>query len=191
MLGEDVERSRFCHLIGPEKLSTVNSLPVNCASNEEHQQILSLMERQIHELRAQDKNDACVQAKRTHCSCTYETTVVCGQHSCDKMKEPGPHISLTSHSEVDNKACQGDYPGNISLDETDDVPERKSSDEISNWNTCNGFLRPRIFCLQHALEIEDLLRCKGGVRVLIICHSGVNSCTDSINIYVTFIIIFF
>ncbi|CAL9204061.1 unnamed protein product [Musa hybrid cultivar] len=171
MIGEDVERSRFCHLIGPEKLSTGNSLPVNCASNEEHQQILSLMERQIHELRAQDKNDGCVQAKRTHCSCTYETTVVCGQHSCDKMKEPGPHISLTSHSEVDNKACQGDYPGNISLDETDDVPERKSSDEISNWNTCNGFLRPRIFCLQHALEIEDLLRCKGGVRVLIICHS--------------------
>ncbi|THU54985.1 hypothetical protein C4D60_Mb11t01810 [Musa balbisiana] len=68
MIGGDVERSRFCHLIGPEKLSTVNSLPVNCASNEEDQQILSLMERQIHELRAQDKNDACVQAKRTHCN---------------------------------------------------------------------------------------------------------------------------
>lgn len=35
----------------------------------------------------------------------------------------------------------------------------------------HGFCRPRIFCLQHALEIEELLQCKGGANVLIICHS--------------------
>ncbi|KAJ8623706.1 hypothetical protein MRB53_032236 [Persea americana] len=39
------------------------------------------------------------------------------------------------------------------------------------WNTSNVFLRPRIFCLEHALEIEELLHCRGGANVLIICHS--------------------
>ncbi|KAI3917095.1 hypothetical protein MKX01_003544 [Papaver californicum] len=36
----------------------------------------------------------------------------------------------------------------------------------------NGFLRPRIFCLEHGLEIEELLQSKGGADVLIICHSA-------------------
>nr|CAD1835978.1 unnamed protein product [Ananas comosus var. bracteatus] len=44
-------------------------------------------------------------------------------------------------------------------------------DEVTKWNTHNGFLRPRIFCLQHALEIEELLQSKGSAHVLIICHS--------------------
>lgn len=38
------------------------------------------------------------------------------------------------------------------------------------WDT-SGFLRPRIFCLEHAIQIEKLLRVKGGARMLIICHS--------------------
>ncbi|KAG9441863.1 hypothetical protein H6P81_017717 [Aristolochia fimbriata] len=39
------------------------------------------------------------------------------------------------------------------------------------WNTNNRILRPRIFCLEHALEIEKLLESKGGANILIICHS--------------------
>ncbi|PON32072.1 TFIIH C1-like domain containing protein [Parasponia andersonii] len=38
-------------------------------------------------------------------------------------------------------------------------------------NTCNKFLRPRSFCLEHAVEIVDMLQCKGGAKVLVICHS--------------------
>ncbi|GAB4836436.1 hypothetical protein Ancab_001348 [Ancistrocladus abbreviatus] len=39
------------------------------------------------------------------------------------------------------------------------------------WSTCDGFLRPRIFCLEHAVQIEELLRLKGGANMLVICHS--------------------
>ncbi|XP_068646240.1 lysine-specific demethylase ELF6-like [Aristolochia californica] len=39
------------------------------------------------------------------------------------------------------------------------------------WNTTSRILRPRIFCLEHALEIEKLLESKGGAKFLIICHS--------------------
>lgn len=39
------------------------------------------------------------------------------------------------------------------------------------WNTFSKFLRPRSFCLQHAVEIVELLQKKGGANVLVICHS--------------------
>ncbi|CAK7325444.1 unnamed protein product [Dovyalis caffra] len=39
------------------------------------------------------------------------------------------------------------------------------------WNTSHKFLRPRIFCLEHGVQIEELLRSKGGANMLIICHS--------------------
>ncbi|KAF5770681.1 putative [histone H3]-dimethyl-L-lysine(36) demethylase [Helianthus annuus] len=39
------------------------------------------------------------------------------------------------------------------------------------WNMSNGYLRPRIFCLEHASKIEELLDSTGGAKLLIICHS--------------------
>ncbi|KAF2295707.1 hypothetical protein GH714_033666 [Hevea brasiliensis] len=39
------------------------------------------------------------------------------------------------------------------------------------WNNSSKFLRPRIFCLEHAVQIEELLQSKGGANMLIICHS--------------------
>nr|GMD32108.1 probable lysine-specific demethylase ELF6 [Ipomoea batatas] len=33
------------------------------------------------------------------------------------------------------------------------------------------FLRPHVFCLEHAIQTEELLRSRGGAKVLIICHS--------------------
>ncbi|KAI3793456.1 hypothetical protein L1987_36075 [Smallanthus sonchifolius] len=39
------------------------------------------------------------------------------------------------------------------------------------WNMSNGYLRPRIFCLEHASKIEELLDSLGGAKLLIICHS--------------------
>jgi hypothetical protein len=53
-----------------------------------------------------------------------------------------------------------------------DVQTVEGCDGTINWNTSSTFARPRIFCLQHALEIEELLESKGGVHALIICHSG-------------------
>lgn len=42
---------------------------------------------------------------------------------------------------------------------------------INGWNTSTGYLRPRIFCLEHATQTEDLLHSKGGAKVFVICHS--------------------
>ncbi|KAK9046800.1 hypothetical protein V6N11_052677 [Hibiscus sabdariffa] len=39
------------------------------------------------------------------------------------------------------------------------------------WNTCNKYLRPRIFCLEHAAQVDELLQSKGGAKMLVICHS--------------------
>ncbi|GMI83386.1 hypothetical protein HRI_002007900 [Hibiscus trionum] len=39
------------------------------------------------------------------------------------------------------------------------------------WNTCNKYLRPRIFCLEHAAKVDELLQSKGGAKMLVICHS--------------------
>ncbi|KAL8093246.1 lysine-specific demethylase ELF6 isoform X2 [Apium graveolens] len=33
------------------------------------------------------------------------------------------------------------------------------------------YLRPRIFCLEHAIQVEELLSGKGGADLLVICHS--------------------
>ncbi|XP_022863645.1 probable lysine-specific demethylase ELF6 [Olea europaea var. sylvestris] len=41
----------------------------------------------------------------------------------------------------------------------------------TGWNISGGFEKPRMFCLEHAIEIEGLLSTKGGANVLVICHS--------------------
>ncbi|KAK9061268.1 hypothetical protein SSX86_018448 [Deinandra increscens subsp. villosa] len=49
--------------------------------------------------------------------------------------------------------------------------ETKLVNVDEGWNTSNGYLRPRIFCLEHASKIEELLDSMGGAKLLIICHS--------------------
>ncbi|KAI5399798.1 hypothetical protein KIW84_064938 [Lathyrus oleraceus] len=39
------------------------------------------------------------------------------------------------------------------------------------WNTSSKFMKPRIFCLEHAVQIVEMLQSKGGANVLITCHS--------------------
>ncbi|KAL3520728.1 hypothetical protein ACH5RR_018877 [Cinchona calisaya] len=39
------------------------------------------------------------------------------------------------------------------------------------WNLSTGYLRPQLFCLEHAIETVELLRPEGGANVLGICHS--------------------
>lgn len=54
-------------------------------------------------------------------------------------------------------------------------PENLPISLITKFNieqsTSCGFLRPRVFCLEHAVQIEELLRPKGGADMLVICHS--------------------
>ncbi|KAK4750238.1 hypothetical protein SAY87_027687 [Trapa incisa] len=39
------------------------------------------------------------------------------------------------------------------------------------WDTSSRYRRPRIFCLEHAIEVQDLLQSSGGANLLVICHS--------------------
>lgn len=92
-------------------------------------------------------------------SCRSEYTL----NSCsnkEKTDNTVPRVSLGA--EVSKQTGRGDI----------DVQAVESCDGTINWNTNSTFTRPRIFCLQHALEIEELLEGKGGVHALIICHSG-------------------
>lgn len=41
----------------------------------------------------------------------------------------------------------------------------------SLWKPCKGFMRPHVFCLEHALEVEEQLRAMGGAHLLILCHA--------------------
>lgn len=40
------------------------------------------------------------------------------------------------------------------------------------WNLSIRSLRPRVFCLEHAIQTVDLLCSRGGANVLGLCHSG-------------------
>ncbi|XP_056696344.1 lysine-specific demethylase ELF6 isoform X2 [Spinacia oleracea] len=46
----------------------------------------------------------------------------------------------------------------------------RDTNNDGTWDT-SRFLRPRIFCLEHAVQIEELLRPRGGANMLVICHS--------------------
>ncbi|OEL38975.1 Lysine-specific demethylase SE14 [Dichanthelium oligosanthes] len=91
-------------------------------------------------------------------SCRSENTL----HSCSKRGKSDNTIPKDSLGpEVSKQTVRGDI----------DAQAVESCDGTINWNTSSTFARPRIFCLQHALEIEELLEGKGGVHALIICHS--------------------
>ncbi|XP_017247322.1 lysine-specific demethylase ELF6 [Daucus carota subsp. sativus] len=52
------------------------------------------------------------------------------------------------------------------------VEEISLSSSIDNFSHGpNTYFRPRIFCLEHAIQVEELLSGKGGADVLVICHS--------------------
>ncbi|XP_019428053.1 PREDICTED: probable lysine-specific demethylase ELF6 isoform X2 [Lupinus angustifolius] len=71
------------------------------------------------------------------------------------VQDSSPNSTASLHSSVSTKESS-----NLSL---------KAFDK--HWNASSKFLRPRIFCLEHAVQIVNMLQCKGGANVLIICHS--------------------
>ncbi|KAF2318507.1 hypothetical protein GH714_008418 [Hevea brasiliensis] len=71
-------------------------------------------------------------------------------------------------------ACDGSIRGSVP-DDLHPVPDLslplKDLQMPGGWNNSSKFLRPRIFCLEHGVQIEELLQSKGGANMLIICHS--------------------
>lgn len=110
-------------------------------------------------LRKNEPNGTVLQHSNISHSCRSETTLQsCNDREKSEIKIPDDSLG----PEVSEKT--GKYDS--------DAQTADSSDGTNNWNTSCTFARPRIFCLQHALEIEKLLEGKGGVHALIICHSG-------------------
>ncbi|KAL3650010.1 hypothetical protein CASFOL_006413 [Castilleja foliolosa] len=59
-------------------------------------------------------------------------------------------------------------------DHSSSLKYKAASSKVKNAKECdfsNVSLKPRVFCLEHAIEIEKLLSLKGGVNALVICHS--------------------
>ncbi|KAL2949273.1 hypothetical protein AAZX31_20G168000 [Glycine max] len=82
---------------------------------------------------------------------------------------------LVQVSSPDSTACvNSSISRDLSVSELSSVkelPDQSLNKCNKCWNTSSKFLRPRIFCLEHAVQISEMLQSKGGANVLIICHS--------------------
>uniref|UniRef100_A0A2P2JMH8 Lysine-specific demethylase ELF6 n=2 Tax=Rhizophora mucronata TaxID=61149 RepID=A0A2P2JMH8_RHIMU len=88
------------------------------------------------------------------------------------------HIVVEETSGVKRSVNSAEPVGNVKASVSDDLPNvpdhsfpPRNLPVTKGWNTSSKFLRPRIFCLEHAIQIEELLQSKGGANLLIICHS--------------------
>ncbi|XP_068639777.1 lysine-specific demethylase ELF6-like isoform X1 [Aristolochia californica] len=75
-------------------------------------------------------------------------------------------IDICSHSFSGSEACLRGTEGCLKP-----LRNNRFKKVRKPWNTSSRILKPRIFCLEHALEVEKLLDSKGGANILIICHS--------------------
>ncbi|KAL2601543.1 hypothetical protein AAZX31_10G198000 [Glycine max] len=86
-----------------------------------------------------------------------------------------PDNHLVQVSSPDSTACvHSSISRDLSVSELSSVkelPDQSLNKCNKCWNTSSKFLRPRIFCLEHAVQIFEMLQSKGGANVLIICHS--------------------
>ncbi|KAF5742549.1 hypothetical protein HS088_TW09G00599 [Tripterygium wilfordii] len=78
------------------------------------------------------------------------------------VQRPGGSKFDGGHSSEDNDSSVKDSF-------SEDLPKMLKFNK--GWNTSDKFLRPRIFCLEHAVQTDDLLQTKGGANMLVICHS--------------------
>nr|XP_029119785.1 lysine-specific demethylase SE14 isoform X2 [Elaeis guineensis] len=140
----------------------------NSANDMEYLHMFSPMEHLVGEQNLQSENTVCAPGKESVCQHSNEL------HSFDKEKEYDGTVHMKTDAIFQNDLCCSNPSSAKPLNKTERLlgtTVARCCHENTKWNTSNGFLRSRIFCLQHALEIEELLRCKGGAHVLIICHS--------------------
>ncbi|XP_020248406.1 lysine-specific demethylase SE14-like isoform X1 [Asparagus officinalis] len=105
-------------------------------------------------------------------SCNISTVQENPDSSCKVSPEQSNHVFfLESMGAKDGFNLLNESGPLSEIHSPHGVPLERSTDEHTKWTSSNEFSRPRIFCLQHAIEVERLLRDKGGAHVLIICHS--------------------
>lgn len=100
-------------------------------------------------------------------------------HAVDRIQRNGVH-SL-NHDEVPlyaqpSESAVSPHEGQTSqshhLSHTDNAAPTSKVDLEEECDVSRGLVRPQIFCLEHAIQTEELLHSKGGANVLVICHSG-------------------
>ncbi|XP_060185540.1 probable lysine-specific demethylase SE14 [Lycium barbarum] len=96
----------------------------------------------------------------------------------DRIERNGVHF--LNHDEVSlsaqpSKSAVSPHEGQTSqshhLSHTNNAALTSKVDLEKECDVSRGFVRPRIFCLEHAIQTEELLHTKGGANVLVICHS--------------------
>ncbi|XP_008775348.2 lysine-specific demethylase SE14 [Phoenix dactylifera] len=146
--------------------SGTSSLPNNSANDMEYLHMFSSME--VGEQNPQSENTVCAPRKDPECQHSNRL------RSFDEENEYDGTVHTTANAIFQNDLCSSKFSSAKPLNKTDRLlgtTVARCCHENTKWNTSSEFLRSRIFCLQHALEIEELLQCKGGAHVLIICHS--------------------
>ncbi|KAJ8563151.1 hypothetical protein K7X08_031603 [Anisodus acutangulus] len=96
----------------------------------------------------------------------------------DRIERNGVHS--VNHDEVSlcaqpSESAVSPHEGQTSqshhLSHTDNAALTSKVDHEKECGVSRGFVRPQIFCLEHAIQTEELLHTKGGANVLVICHS--------------------
>lgn len=62
--------------------------------------------------------------------------------------------------------------GSINCTDAQEITTLSSKISDCEWNTSSRDIRPRIFCLEHTIELQRLLQPRGGLKFLAICHKG-------------------
>ncbi|KAG7554063.1 JmjN domain [Arabidopsis suecica] len=77
-----------------------------------------------------------------------------------------PFMSVVQPSEKALKDLS-ERQGETDAQEITTLSSEKSDCE---WKSSSRYIRPRIFCLEHTIELQRLLQSRGGLKFLVICH---------------------
>ncbi|GLJ23005.1 hypothetical protein SUGI_0434050 [Cryptomeria japonica] len=97
----------------------------------------------------------------------YEPKEICANNDGSVSMSVGSNKTQACDVVVANTSHVADA-GSLP-DKTYDMP-RETTNASSLWKPAKGFLRPRVFCLEHALEIQEQLQPMGDAHFLIVCH---------------------
>uniref|UniRef100_A0A3Q7GUK7 C2H2-type domain-containing protein n=1 Tax=Solanum lycopersicum TaxID=4081 RepID=A0A3Q7GUK7_SOLLC len=143
----------FMALVQPSEKSAKHLFPEEF-QNKEESGVLKHVESDNHRCMFEDYNRVDrIQRNGVH-SLNHDEVPLYAQPSESAVS---PHEGQTSQSHH--------------LSHTDNAAPTSKVDLEEECDVSRGLVRPQIFCLEHAIQTEELLHSKGGANVLVICHS--------------------
>ncbi|KAH0451821.1 hypothetical protein IEQ34_019120 [Dendrobium chrysotoxum] len=129
--------------------SFLNNFPMNSLENKGEK---------LDATDCQTKSNKCVTDSSANAFCSH------GIRSCESVENFEGIWHVKTSKTVENGSSSDSGP----FSEDESVKEKVS---VPKWDVSNILLRPRVFCLQHAIEVEELLHNRGGGHIRVICHS--------------------